>query len=88
MTVFEAIKNFKEFQVGDKVIWNRQEVTIIGLPAFQYRIYYENGEFTDYITDDLLYGSQFKSQTTLGYLVENKSGEQFRINILADLKNK
>ncbi len=85
MTVFEAIKNFKEFQIGDKVIWNREEVTIIGLPTFQYRIYYGNGDFTDYQTDDLLYGSQYKTQTTLGYLVRDNQGEEFRINILAEL---
>lgn len=89
MNVFEAIKNFQRFDLGDKVLWNdHTELTIIGLPVFYHRIYYGNGQFTEYESADYFDGSHMKNQTVLGYLVEDDCGNKFRLCILAELTKK
>lgn len=86
MNVFEAIKNFQRFDLGDKVLWNDYtELTIMGLPVFYHRIYYGSGEFSEHESHDYFDGSHSANQTVLGYLVKNKHGRQFRLCLLAKL---
>jgi hypothetical protein len=87
MTVFEALKNVKEFRIGDIVLWNGTErLEIVGLPTFYHRIYYGNGSYDDVYENDHFYGSKYKTQEVLGYLVKDDRGVVFRLHLLADLK--
>lgn len=90
ISVFEAIKSFQFFSVGDVVTWNgeEEEYTVVGLPKFKHSIYYSSGEHSEYELDRRWHGCKFHNQEVLGYLLENSKGKTFRLHILADLRHK
>jgi hypothetical protein len=87
--VFEAIRAFEEFKVGDIVLWNgKEELEVVGLPVFKHKIYYSSGEHSECERETRWDGSNFKNQEILGYLLKDSRGQVFRLQILADLRLK
>ena len=71
------------------MLWNgEEELTVVGMPQFKHKIYYSSGEHSEYTLNRRWEGSKFMNQEVLGYLLENKKGDTFRLHILADLRLK